>query len=172
MLDRLRPYIDADDMPGAALLSMHVLVDAVRRWVDPEVLAMLPPVNPPGAVTDSDQVLDALPLGIGCVSGVLLVAFGLSSLRRREGARMPRVAAGVAMAGPETVGADADSASSFRAGSDVDDRRVAGVPRLLPGFLGRRAGRQRGRAGRARGDVRSGLPRQARRRRDSCRRRS
>jgi hypothetical protein len=107
MLDRLRPYIDADDMPGAALLSMHVLVDAVRRWVDPEVLAMLPPVNPPGAVTDSDQVLDALPLGIGCVSGVLLVAFGLSSLRRREGARMPRVVAGVPIAGPETVGADA-----------------------------------------------------------------
>ena len=68
---------------------------------------MLPPVNAPGALMDSDQVLDALPLGIGCVSGVLLAAFALSSLRRREGARTPRIVAGVAMADPESVGADA-----------------------------------------------------------------
>jgi hypothetical protein len=98
MLDRLRPYLDAGDVPGAALLSMHVLVEGIRRWIDPEILAMLPPVAPPAARSDSDQVLEVAPLGLGCMSSVLFVTFGLTSLRRRAAARRSTVL-GAVMAG-------------------------------------------------------------------------
>jgi hypothetical protein len=100
MLDRLRPYLelDAPDFSGAVLLSMHVLVDAVRRWVNPNVLAMLPPATSPGALSDSDQVLSALPLGLVGMSGVLVVALSLSGLRRRPEARKRYVEADDAVA--------------------------------------------------------------------------
>ena len=105
MLDRLRPYLDAGDVPGAALLSMHVLVEGIRRWVDPDVLAMLPPVAPPAARSDSDQVLEVAPVGLGCMSSVLFVTFGLASLRRRAGARSRSMAPGAVMAGGGSGGA-------------------------------------------------------------------
>ncbi len=107
MLDRLRPYLDVSDLPGAALLSMHVLVEAVRRWVDPEVLAMLPPAVLSGEVSDSNRVLEVLPMGVGCLAGVLLVAFVLSGLRRRAGVQRLYVAPGVAIAARGSAGADA-----------------------------------------------------------------
>jgi hypothetical protein len=81
--DRMRPYFDAPDLGAAALLSLHVLVESVQRWIDPKAQAMLVPAMPPGVTTDAKALLDALPVGLPCAVAALLVVWFLERWRKR-----------------------------------------------------------------------------------------
>lgn len=107
LLDKLQAYVDIADFGGAAMLSLHVLVDVVRRWVDPDVEAMLPPASLPGMPSEGDAVLAGLPLGAGCMTGILVLAFGVGYFRRGARTRAVYVTPGVAVAAADVVRADA-----------------------------------------------------------------